>query len=108
MAALQAQRASIDAKVAEAAHQGKVLMLNEVHARMVGHIRTGNMNDGFDRASTVEKVDEAHYRITIQTDATNNGFPYPNVVEARYGMISSGCHAAMPAVAENLKKKLEG
>lgn len=108
IAALQRQKAAMDEAVSEAANQGLTLALNEVHARMIGHIVTQNMDKGFDEASTVEKVADCHYKITIQTNATSNGYPYPNVVEAKYGMMSGGVHAAMPQIAENLKAKIEG
>lgn len=107
VAALQKQKEAIDFAVETAANQGKIMALNEVHARMVGHIVTGNMNDGFDRASEVIKLGEAHYQIKIATDATSNGFPYPAVVDARYGMVSGGIHAAIPQIAANLKEKIE-
>lgn len=107
VAALQKKKAAIDFAVETAANQGKIMALNEVHARMQGHVVTGNMNDGFDRASEVRKAGDAHYQIVIQTDATNNGFPYPNVVEARFGMMSGGVHAALPQIAANLKAKIE-
>jgi hypothetical protein len=107
VAALQKQKQAMDSAVELAANQGKIMALNEVHARMVGHIRTGNMNDGFDRASDVTKFGECHYQIKIATDATSNGFPYPNVVEAKFGMMSGGVHAALPQIAANLKEKIE-
>lgn len=107
VAALQKKKAAIDFAVETAANQGLVMALNEVHARMQGHVDTGNMNDGFDRASEVQKVADGHYQIVIQTDATNEGFPYPNVVEARFGMMSGGVHAALPQIAANLKKLVE-
>jgi len=107
VAALQKQKESMDFAVETAANQGNIMILNEVHARMQGHIISGNMNSGFDRASKVEKVAECHYKITTATDATSNGFPYPNVVEAKYGMMSGGVHAALPQIAANLKEKIE-
>lgn len=108
IAALQAQKQAIDTAVELAANQGKIMALNEVHARMQGHIVTGNMNKGFDESSTVEKIEECHYQITIQTNATSNGFSYPDVVEARFGMMDGGVHAAIPQIAANLKAKIEG
>lgn len=107
IASLQKQKEAMDFAVETAANQGKIMCLNEVHARMIGHIVTQNMDKGFDEASTVEKVEDCHYRITIQTNATSNGFPYPNVVEARFGMMSGGVHAAIPQIAANLKAKIE-
>lgn len=108
IAALQQQKESMDFAVETAANQGNIMILNEVHARMQGHVVSGNMNAGFDRASKVEKVADCHYKITTATDATSNGFPYPNVVEARFGMMSGGVHAAIPQIAANLKAKIEG
>lgn len=107
IASLQRQKQAMDGAVELAANQGEIMALNEVHVRMAGHIDSGNMNDGFDRASEVTKVAECHYQIKIATDATNNGFPYPNVVEARFGMMSGGVHAALPQIASNLKAKIE-
>ena len=106
--ALQSQKAAMDNNVELAANQGLALILNEVHARMIGHIVSSNMDKGFDQASKVEKVAECHYKITIQTDAESNDFPYPAVVEARFGMMSGGVHAAIPQIAANLKAKIEG
>ena len=107
IAAMQRQKQAIDNAVELAANQGKVIALNEVHARMEGHIVTGNMNEGFDRASEVIKLGEAHYQIKISTDATSNGFPYPAVVDARYGMVSGGIHASLPQIMTNLKEKID-
>ena len=106
--ALRKQQDAMDFAVETVANQGKVMILNEVHARMEGHIVTGNMNDGFDRASRVEKVAPCQYKIITETDATSNGFPYPAVVDARFGMVSGGIHAALPEIAKNLKEKIEG
>ena len=108
ISALQKQKDAMDFAVETVANQGKIMMLNEVHARMIGHIITGNMDKGFDEASTVEKVDDCHYKITITTNATSDGFPYPTVVESRYGMMDGGVHAALPQIAANLKEKIEG
>lgn len=107
IAALQKQKEAMDFAVETSANQGKILMLNEVHARQLGHNISGNMDKGYDEASTVEKVEDCHYRITITTNATNDGFPYPSVVEAKYGMMSGGVHAALPQIAANLKEKME-
>ena len=107
IAELQKQKEAMDFAVETVCNQGLVTILNEVHARMQGHIVTGNMNDGFDRASRVEKVDECNYKIITETDATSNGFPYPAVVDARFGMVSGGIHAALPHIAANLKEKIE-
>ena len=107
VAALQRQKEAMDNAVEAAANQGLVMILNEVHGGMEGHIVTGNMNDGFDRASRVEKVAECNYKIITETDATSNGFPYPAVVDARFGMVSGGIHAALPQIAANLKEKIE-
>ena len=108
IAALQKRKESMDLAVETVANQGNIMILNEVHVRMEGHIISGSMNSGFDRASRVEKVGECNYKIITETDATSNGFPYPDVVEARFGMMSGGVHAALPQIAANLKAKIEG
>jgi len=108
IAALQQQKQAMDQAVETVANQGLTMTLDEVHARMEGHNVTENMNEGFDRASRVEKVDECYYKIIIESDATSNGFPYPTIVEARFGMMSGGVHAAIPQIAANLKAKIEG
>ena len=108
ISALQRQKDAMDNAVATVANQGNIMILNEVHARMEGHIVTGNMNDGFDHASRVEKVAPCQYKIITETDAKSNGFPYPAVVDARFGMVSGGIHAALPQIAANLKEKIEG
>lgn len=107
IANLQRQKQSMDQNVEIAANQGLDMILNEVHARMEGHNVTENMNEGFDRASHVEKVAECHYQIITESDATSNGFHYPTVVEARFGMMSGGVHAALPQIASNLKRLIE-
>lgn len=108
ISALQKQKDAMDFAVETATNQGKILMLNEVHARQLGHNISGNMDKGYDEASTVAKVEDCHYRITITTNATSNDYPYPNVVEAKYGMMSGGVHAALPQIAADLKAKIEG
>jgi len=107
IASLQKQKEAMDRGVDLVANQGLVMGLNEIHARMEGHNVSENMNEGFDRASHVEKVAPCHCRIIFESDAESNGFKYPTVVEARFGMMSGGVHAALPQIAANLKEKIE-
>jgi hypothetical protein len=108
IAALQKQEEAMDFAVETVANQGLITTLNEVHARMIGHIDTGNMDASFDQESKVERVEDCHYRIILANAArSEKNFPYHVVVEARFGMMSSGVHAAIPQIAANLKQKIE-
>lgn len=103
IASLQAAKVEVDRKASLAAGQGLVIGKNEIHVRCPRV--TGNLDNGYETGSKVEKLEDAHYLMTWESVAlSKNGYNYQPIVEYRKPHLSPGIHAAMPQIVENTKR----
>jgi hypothetical protein len=97
IAALQAQRASRDGKAEQAANQCLVLGQNAIQERCPRD--TGNLANGYIRASKVTKLGEGHYLLTWTSDA-----PYQPYVEYRQPHLGPAIAVCMSEIIAHFKQ----
>lgn len=100
VAALLAQRGSIDSKAAKGANQGLLIGIGAVQERTP--VDTANLKNGYQRASKVEKIGDGQYRLTWTSDAD-----YQPFVEFRQPHLRPGIAVCKTEIAAQFKKALE-
>jgi hypothetical protein len=97
IAALQAQKTALDGKAEQAANQCLVLGLNAVHERCP--IKSGNLDNGYTRASKVTKLGDGHYLLSWTSDA-----PYQPYVEYRQPHLGPAIAVSMSEIIAHFKQ----